>query len=140
MKITGSNQIQSKSVRKASKKSGAGGAGFSRALASETDEASESSSVVTAGPITAVDALLSVQEVPDAATGRSKGLARASDMLDMLEEIRKGLLLGSIPMGNLRGLADMARGRKETVGDPNLSAILEEIELRAEVELAKLGA
>ncbi len=139
MKITGSNQIQSKSVRKTSKKSGAGSAGFSRALASETEEASESSSVVTAGPITAVDALLSVQEVPDAATGRSKGLGRASDMIDMLEEIRKGLLLGSIPMGNLRGLADMARGRKETVGDPNLSAILEEIELRAEVELAKLG-
>ncbi len=143
MKISGSSKIESKSLKKAKKTSSGSGADFARALGSSGGEVEATAATSTGGPVTSVDSLLSLQEVPDASSGRSKGLdqamARASDMLDMLEEIRRGILLGSIPAANLRGLADMARGRKENLNDPNLSEILEEIELRAEVELAKLG-
>ena len=60
-------------------------------------------------------------------------------MLDELEQIRLGLLLGQIPRARLEQLAQMVRARREQLDDPKLIAILDEIELRAAVELAKLS-
>ena len=138
MKITGSNGVQPKSLKKTSKKSPTGGASFAGEL-SGTESAQETANISGAGPLASVGALIGLQEVPDATTSRSKGLARADEMLDMLEEVRKGLLLGAIPEKNLRMLADMARHHKEDAQDKVLNEILADIELRAEVELAKLG-
>ncbi len=138
MKISGPGQIQSKGIKKSSAKSRSSGAGFSAEI-SNADGAASAASVSGSGPIASIDSLLTLQGVPDSTTGRSKGLARAQDMLDMLEEVRKGLLLGAIPMPNLRILADMARNQKGRTNDKQLDDILSEIELRAEVELAKLG-
>ncbi|TNE66496.1 MAG: flagellar assembly protein FliX [Alphaproteobacteria bacterium] len=138
MKISGPGQVQSKSIKKTSSKKGTSGASFAGAL-SDAAPASASHSVGGASPIASVDALLALQEVPDATQGRSKGLKRANEMLDMLEEVRKGLLLGAIPAANLRTLADLARNQRGKSGDPRLDSIMADIELRAEVELAKLG-
>jgi len=138
MKITGPGQIQSKTVKKATSKRSAGGAAFSKQVSSEP-AISETVGVSGSAPIASVDALWALQEAPDSTDGRSKGLMRADEMLEMLEDVRKGLLLGAISMPNLRKLADMARNQKSSTGDKNLNGILEEIELRAEVELAKLG-
>ncbi len=143
MKITGPGQIQSSSLKKTSKKGGADGDAFTRNLGGS--EAAESSQAVgSAAPLATVDALLSLQEVPDASDGRSKGLARANEMLDLLEEVRKGILLGAISGPKLRVLADLARNQRlnnddSLQSDPKLKEILSEIELRSEVELAKLG-
>ena len=60
-------------------------------------------------------------------------------MLDELEQIRLGLLLGAIPRARLEQLAQMVRARREQLDDAKLIAILDEIELRAAVELAKLA-
>ncbi len=143
MKITGPGQIQSSNIKKTSKKGGSDGGVFARTVA-QNDEAEGSKSVGGAAPLTSVDALLSLQEVPDATDGRSKGLARANEMLDLLEEVRKGILLGAISGPKLRVLADLARNQRLTNGDssgtdPRLREVLSEIELRSEVELAKLG-
>lgn len=87
-----------------------------------------------------VEGLLAMQSVdPDAGgQGRKRMVQRAEDILDGLEEVRKGLLLGSIPKEKLTALAKLVRARRDTAGDPRLAAVLDEIELRAEVELAKL--
>ena len=60
-------------------------------------------------------------------------------MLDELEQIRLGLLLGQIPRARLEQLAQMVRARREQLDDLKLIAILDDIELRAAVELAKLS-
>jgi hypothetical protein len=60
-------------------------------------------------------------------------------MLDHLEEIRLGLLLGTIPMAKLEQLGQLVRAKRDQINDPQLLAILDEIELRAAVELAKLS-
>ena len=85
--------------------------------------------------------VLAVQETPDAAKGRAKQRARdrGMKMLDFLEEIRIGLLMGVIPKDRLEQLAQMVRAKREQIEDPALTAILDEIELRAAVELAKLS-
>ena len=53
-------------------------------------------------------------------------------------EIRLGLLLGTIPQSRLEQLAHLVRAQREQLNDPKLTAVLDEIELRAAVELAKL--
>ena len=136
MKITGPGQIQPKTIKKASSKPSAGGANFSEQV-SASDGAGSATGVTGAAPLASVDALWALQEVPDSTTGRSKGLMRADDMLDILEEVRKGILLGSISMPNLRALADLARNQQGNTDDKQLDELLQEIELRAEVELAK---
>ena len=91
--------------------------------------------------VSSLSVVLAVQETPDAAKGRAKQRARdrGMKMLDFLEEIRIGLLLGVIPKERLEQLAQMVRAKREQIDDPKLTAILDEIELRAAVELAKLS-
>ena len=62
-----------------------------------------------------------------------------AEILDRLEEIRRGLLMGSIPKDRLQELAHLVREKRERGADPVVSRLLDEIELRAEVELAKLS-
>jgi len=62
-----------------------------------------------------------------------------SDINTSFEEIRRGLLVGSIPKERLGELARMMREKRERGADPVISRLLDEIELRAEVELAKLS-
>jgi len=50
-----------------------------------------------------------------------------------------GLLFGNLPVSTVEKLAKMAQAQKDKVSDPRLAEILTEIEIRAEVELAKLG-
>jgi hypothetical protein len=49
------------------------------------------------------------------------------------------LLTGRISIGELERLSEMVSRETEATSDPRLREILSEIELRAAVELAKLG-
>jgi hypothetical protein len=92
-----------------------------------------------AAPLAPVDALLSLQELPDATRGRSRGLKRGNNLLDRLDEIRHGLLMGEIPVQRLIALEAQLREEGAAIADPHMVEILGEIELRCAVELAKLG-
>ncbi len=136
MKVSGPGQVSTPSLKKTKSKSKAGRTGFSDHLSKADSPAA--AAVSGNAPVVAVDALLGLQEVPDATTGRSRGVAHASLMLDQLEEIRRGLLLGSIPKSKLKALATALGEKREDFQDPELAGILDDIELRARVELAKL--
>ena len=83
--------------------------------------------------------MLALQEVSDSTTRRGRALERGATMLERLDDIRHGLLLGVVPREKLKALVQMVQGRRERSDAPRLAAILDEIELRAAVELAKLG-
>ena len=97
-------------------------------------------SVGGGAPISAVDALLVLQEVEDSTSeqANSRARARGQVLLERLDEIRHGLLTGVIPRRTLDALAQIAREQRDAATDPKLAEVLGEIELRAEVELAKL--
>ena len=61
-----------------------------------------------------------------------------TDILDRLDEIRDQILAGAVSKNRLENLAQTLRQRRDKVDDPQLIALIDEIELRAEVELAKL--
>ncbi|MBI1210587.1 MAG: hypothetical protein GC190_03930 [Alphaproteobacteria bacterium] len=92
---------------------------------------------VASSSLTAIDSLIALQEVPDSVTGRAKAAKRGRDMLDLLEDIRDGLLLGGISRATLTRLLQLVNVKREEFVDPGLSALLDDIELRARVELTK---
>lgn len=137
MKITrtGSLNTTSKARRSGAAKS-AGGSSFSQHLSTPAS-GGDAPSVAGVGSVGSVDALLSVQEVGDALDSNGKARQRADDILDQLDELRHGLLMGTLNRRQLESLARMVRARRDTVTDPHLAEILDQIELRAEIELAK---
>ena len=137
MKIAGNGGVRTPATRKASAKGGSGQAfsvsGGASAAATET-----AAPVTTTSSVAVVDALLAIQEVPNEREGRKRAIKRGRDMLDVLDDIRMGLLTGSVPRARLLQLVKLVDDRGDTFTDPRLSQILDEIELRARVELAKL--
>ena len=91
-------------------------------------------------PVRASEGALAVQEIADSTTGRSRGLTLryGEDVLDRLDQIRDGLLVGAINKSELAELARTMRAGRRRSDDPRLNEIIDEVELRAEVEIAKL--
>jgi len=118
----------------------AGGSDFAKNLA-ETDTASAGSRASASANLNPLAGLLAVQETEEPLEKRSRKRAtqRADTILDELDEIRVGLLMGTIPMAKLEQLAQLVRAKREQFDDPKLQEILDDIELRAAVELAKLS-
>lgn len=114
---------------------------FKSALAQAMDVMEEVHAAGAPSALGAVDALLMAQTVGDATDReqRRRLIRRGEDILDRLEDLRHGLLLGIVPKEKLIDLAQMVRTQRESCGDPRLAALLDEIELRAEVEIAKLS-
>lgn len=92
------------------------------------------------GKVGAVDSIFALQEVPDTVDRRSRGLLRqhGEDLLSRLDELRISILAGAVPKDKLTQLAQRLRQKRQESDDPKLNEIIEEIELRAEVEIAKL--
>lgn len=119
-----------------------------RARASSASGAFEShltASVQDSPPVAAssapasVNPLLAVQEVADATSGRAQARARGEAMLERLDDIRIGLLTGFVPRDRLEDLLRLVNDNRSRAGAGRLGEVLDEIELRAKVELAKLS-
>jgi hypothetical protein len=115
--------------------------GFAENLASLEQVAEEAQAVETPAAVGGIAALIATQGVGDSLEreARRRLVHYGETLLDKLEELRHGLLLGAIPKDKLIALAQLVRSRREAVPDPSLAALLDEIELRVEVELAKLS-
>ncbi len=93
-----------------------------------------------ANSISNIGALLAAQAVPDDAEKRRRATVRANNLLDQLDEVRIATLSGTVSKLHLANLSRTLKEQNEQIIDEKLQAILEEVELRAEVELAKLEA
>jgi len=87
--------------------------------------------------VTPLDALLALQGDEGPRQRRARQTRRGRDALDALEALERGLLLGRAP-GALRGELERLRDEAEMTGDPGLDGVLQEIDVRVAVELAKL--
>ena len=106
------------------------------------DPASTSESRATAAPKAAanIDALLAMQGIEEDPTERRRrSVQRGKGALDVLDDLKIGLLSGSLDAVTVHRLRDAAANLNSSSGDPGLDAVLSEIELRVEVELAKAG-
>ena len=133
MEIKGPGRIETSAVKRKAP-GGATTSGFTVAEHSDT----HAQIVAGPGPIAALDSILALQDVGDPTDGRSKGLAHGEQLLEILDSVRDGLLAGEIPRATLNKLAAAVTRRHDAFADPKLQDVLDQIELRAHVELAKL--
>ena len=94
--------------------------------------------VASTNRISSVDAVVGMQEITDDNKDERGAKNRANLILDKLEDIRMGLLLGEIPKSNLEELSKVLQVARENSVDSKLLEIIDDIELRAKIELAKL--
>jgi hypothetical protein len=87
-----------------------------------------------------IDALLALQGVEeDPVERRKRSVQRGRSALDVLDDLKIGLLSGNFDSSTVTRLRAAAADLKSSSGDVGLDAVLSEIELRVEVELAKAG-
>lgn len=109
---------------------------LSAAEATGVVEAAEGVSAVQA--LSAMGGLVGIQEVDEREARRQKALKQGRLTLDALAQLRDALLMGSLPFSTITKLEQLVKQERTLTTDPLLSAILDEIEVRAAVELAKL--
>ena len=132
MKITGPNSLSS--AAPAPRRSA--GAGFALQSGSAAG-ARETSMTLGVSTLDSVDALIALQEIDGPLGRRRRAIGRAGRLLDELEGLKLALLEGEIDDAGLRRLSAVAREQREATSDPRLEAVLDQIEARAAVELAK---
>lgn len=128
--------VNAKALRKAAS---VGGSNFSEALSNAEAAlgAGEVEATHAAAPI-AGNPLLGFQEVDTADYERRKAFKQGKLTLDALSQLRDALLLGVLPVATIEKLEKLVQSERAATTDPILSGILDEIELRAAVEMAKL--
>lgn len=95
--------------------------------------------VPTLRTVGGIDALVALQGYDDPAERRRRAVGKGKAALDVLDEIKLGLLAGALDPSNLNRLRAAAEQLKDRSGEPGLDTVLAEIELRVEVELAKMS-
>jgi hypothetical protein len=103
----------------------------------ETGETSETRATAAPRSVSSIDALLALQGVEDPVEKRKRSVKRGKIALDVLDDLKLGLLAGTLNASTLARLRAAAADLKSSSGYPGLDAVLAEIELRVEVELAK---
>ena len=85
-----------------------------------------------------IDSILALQAVGEPLTAKKKALRRGRSLLDLLDDIKTDLLIGRISSERLDQMAAVLMELRED-SLPGLDALLDDIELRVRVELAKFG-
>jgi len=136
MRISGPNGTTLGSQTNSVRRTGSGGFALPDDVASATETRAAVAPKATAG----IDALLAMQGIEeDPIERRKRSVQRGKRALDVLDDLKLGLLSGNFDATTVSRLREAAANLKSSSGDPGLDSVLSEIELRVEVELAKAG-
>jgi hypothetical protein len=86
-----------------------------------------------------IDALIALQGVEDPVERRRRAVKHGRRALDALDELKLGLLAGTLDQATMLRLKSVAGELHDATGDDRLDQIMAEIDLRVAVELAKAG-
>lgn len=136
MKVIGTNGVGAAGGQ--AKPRVGGGPGFRLPGASQASGPAPAGTVTSLTGVVGMDALLALQDVGGPLERKRRAVNRAGRILDVLDDLHVALLDGAIPAGDLDRLQRAVREARDQTDDPKLEAVLDEVELRAAVELAKL--
>ena len=135
MKVSGTSGVGSAGGPRQARPAGGEGFRLSTPAASGPGQAAPTTGV--AG-VSSVDALLALQDVGGPLERRRRAVNRAGRILDVLDDVKIALLDGELGSNDLQRLQQAIREAREHTDDAGLEGVLDEIETRAAVELAKL--
>lgn len=115
----------------------ASGSGFTVSSGSSAGSAAATARANGSAPVASTDALLALQEVEGPLERRRRAVKRGTRLLDALDAVKMAMLGGEATAPALRSLAAAVRESRGDTFDPGLDGVLNEIDTRAAVELAK---
>lgn len=136
MKITGPGGPAAPSA--ARRTPGSSAEGFAPVRPGAASGASAAARPASASGVSSLGALLALQDVDGPLERRRRSVNRAGRILDGLDTLKLSLLGGADGLAAARSLQDAVRDQRAAVDDAGLEGVLDEVELRAAVELAKL--
>lgn len=137
MKVEGPSKTQKTGKADKAKKAGKADGTFGAMVAGAAKEAS---GVAATQSIAKVDALLAVQgtESSTERAAKQRMRERGDKILERLDRLKMGILNGGLTVGQVIDIADVVASHREKITDPELSSLLDEIDLRAQIEIAKM--
>lgn len=111
--------------------------GFSVGGSTNAGPAAPAVSAGATGGVSDVSALMALQGVESATERRRRGVRRGRGLLDRLDELKLALLAGEAGESSLQRLARDIGEQRPDEDDVGLRGLLDQIDLRARVELAK---
>jgi hypothetical protein len=138
MKINGSSPIGPSGPSRSTARTASGG--FRLPQTDEPETVGATARAVGPTGIGSIDALMALQAVGGPLERRRRALRRADQILDVLDEVKISLLEGEVPASALTNLVKAVQQTRDSTDDPGLESVLNEIETRAAVEIAKLEA
>lgn len=111
--------------------------GFSLSSAQGAAAAPATTASATTSNVAGVSALMALQGVETATERRRRAIRRGGGLLDRLDELKMALLSGEASEGALERLGRSLKENRPEDEDVGLSSLLDQIDLRAAVELAK---
>lgn len=133
MKVVGPNGVSTPASTRTTRS--ASGFSLGQAPAAASPSAATASSAT--GGVSDVSALMALQGIEGPLEKRRRAIRRGGGLLDRLEELKLAILTGDADDTSLDQLARTLREERTDDGDADLSALLDQIDLRASVELAK---
>ncbi len=134
MRVTGPNGTALASTPPATRRSAGG-----TFTLSDTNAPRANGAAVALRTLGGIDALIALQGVEDPVERRRRAVKHGRRALDALDDLKLGLLSGTLDQATLLRLKAVAAELKDGSGDEKLDLVLSEIDLRVAVELAKAG-
>jgi Class II flagellar assembly regulator. len=136
MKVSGTSGVGAPSGPGKAKP--AGGEGFQLGPSAAAAGAAQVARAAGVAGVMSVDAILALQDIGGPLERKKRAVSRAGRILDVLEDVKIALLSGDVSLNDLERLKQAVHDERLATDDERLEGVLNEIETRAAVELAKL--
>jgi hypothetical protein len=134
MRIYGPNGTALAAASPSARRSAAGGF-----KVGEQESPRQSAATGMLRSISSLDALMALQGVEDPTERKKRAVAKGRRALDVLDDLKLGLLGGTLDGSTVARLKVAGEDLAEKTGDDGLDTVMGEIGLRVAVELAKAG-
>lgn len=133
MRIVGPNATARAATSQATRRAAAGGFSID-----DTEAPKSTAPAASLRTVGGIDALLALQGEDGPAERRQRAVKRGRVALDALDQLKAEVLSGGLGPSTLQRLKSATTDLRDASGDAGLDTVLAEIELRVEVEIAKL--
>jgi len=138
MKVTGTSSAGSLGGARSAARPAGGQGSFALPTTTGAGAAADVARSMGVAGVSSVNALIALQDVGGPLERRRRAMGRAGRILDVLDEVKLALIDGEVSHRDLDRLMRAVREERMATDDSALEGVLNEIETRAAVELAKL--
>jgi hypothetical protein len=138
MKVGGASGVAGAAAPTQTRSAGPAGAPIFEPIGGSAVAAAGVAGAGAAAQVSSLEALIALQGLGGPLERRRRAVGRAGDILEALEGLKLDLLEGRLSTSAIESLTRAVADQRILTEDPQLEALLDEIETRAAVELAKL--